>query len=258
MLLVKSMLSDIQAKIFFFLWSVLFNRIQATLPPSAWKQSLAVQSCHWYWKKLCTQRSSLGIGWGRGLAIYLVYQNCCLSSVAVANKKYCWYFTVYHVLIFTLAFKTWIYLTHCFITKDFSNFILIVSKLSTSCVQLGLVICLFSTCVLGLLKEQWKLIILLSDAVLLTIWLWHYPLASVISLCLRLLIQIIHQKNSFSASTLCVRTWTINCFYFCHLWGDVAAYWWLTKPPSSLLGSWDSWLRVFTSSGYSLILFPSL
>lgn len=109
----------------------------------------------------------------------------------------------------------------------------------------------------GLLKEQRKLLILLSDAVLLSIWLWHYSLAPVISLCLRLLIQTIHQKINFSARTLRVRIWTVNCFYFCRLWCAVAAYGGLTKPPSSLLGSWDSWLQEFTSSGYSLIMFPS-
>lgn len=54
----------------------------------------------------CELGEGVGGGVVHNLAIYLVYQNCCLSSIAVANKKYCWYFTGYHVLIFTLAFKT--------------------------------------------------------------------------------------------------------------------------------------------------------
>lgn len=98
----------------------------------------------------------------------------------------------------TFAFKTWIYLMHCFITKVFSNFILIVSKWLTLYVQLGLVICIFSTCVprekAGFFKRT--KVILFYNVVLLSIWLWHSSLTSVISLCLGLLIHIIICQRS--------------------------------------------------------------
>lgn len=101
MLLVESMLSDIRQRYFSVLWSVLFNRIQATSPPSAWKQNLAVLSCHWFWKKLCTQRSSMGVCWG----YYTIWPfNWCIkiaafplllllikSIVGISPDTMCWF-----------------------------------------------------------------------------------------------------------------------------------------------------------------------
>lgn len=47
------------------------------------------------------------------------------------------------------------------------------------------------------LKRTAGVIILLYNAVLLGIWFWYYSLTSVISLCLKLLIQMaIHQRRT--------------------------------------------------------------
>ena len=175
------------------------------------------------------------------LSFYLVHQNCCLFYVAFVNKNCCWHFTGYHVLIFTLAFSTWIYLMHCFITKKFSNFILIVSEWSALYVWLKLIISSFRTCVprekagfffFFFLREQWKLIILLYNAVVLSTWLRHYSLASVISLCLKLFNSDNNSSEEYNYSTriLCIRTWSVS-YFSCLFGGDVAAYWWLSIPP---------------------------
>ena len=185
------------------LWSALFSLLRPILPPSAGKQDIQVQNCHWFWNKLCAQK--LHGGWGRWRRrgqyrtwpfiwcikiaalplLLLVIQ----SIVGISLSIMCWFSH--------FAFKTWIYLMHCFITKDFSNFILIVSKWLTLYVQLGLVICIFSTCVpreKGFFKRT--KVILFYNVVLLSIWLWHSSLTSVISLCLGLLIHIIICQRS--------------------------------------------------------------
>ena len=121
-------------KYYFVLWSVLFSLTELWMGRLC--VCVCVCVCVFIW---------CDVTWN--LFFYLVHQNCCLFSVAFVNKNYCWHFTVYHVLIFTLAFSIWIYLMHCFITKKFSNFILIVSEWSAFCVWLELIISSFRTCV---------------------------------------------------------------------------------------------------------------
>ena len=82
------------------------------------------------------------------------------------------------------------------------------------------------------LREQWKLIILLYNAVVLSTWLRHYSLASVISLCLKLFNSDNNSSEEYNYSTriLCIRTWSVS-YFSCLFGGDVAAYWWLSIPP---------------------------
>lgn len=126
------------------------------------------------------------------------------------------------LLIFTLAFSIWIYLMHCFITKKFSNFILSLYLNDQLCVcDLSLLYPVFRTCAprekgFFFFKEnkKRKLIILLYNAILLSIWLWHYSLASVISLCLKLFNSDKNssEEHNYSTRIHYIRTWSVNYF----------------------------------------------